>query len=812
MLNGFLALLFLALPARAAEMVPVLYRDFSGGINDNADPVNIALNESPSALNVVIDDPAGSFKPRNGFSLCGDLPSANTPTALFEYFKVDGTRRLIVSDNTNYYETADCVTWTTIVGGLSSTAKPTFTIARNKLWVTNKSTHVFTWDGTTRTPLDARSGTPNPQPPQCSYLTFWKERVWCARTDSNPSGIAFSALTDSSGNDLNPSTGSAAWPATNLIQVDQDGGSPLYGMTAYRDNLYAFKNNGIWKILFNNDFDISVVKTLSSVGCRFHDSIKELDGILYFPGPDGIYAFDGDQSIRISDNVLNKFQQLKQPLVNELFKLWTSESDFTAGTLVRISTSLEINSLRLQDELFDDFADGNHTADPAWTITQGAAGFAITDNALTYSNSSLEGGIVATRGNFDGVWQASIKMGNAGADYVKFHFMKQGNDPLTSSKGYMLRICLSLPACNGIDLIRDAGSGTETVLGSASAPDTSAHTYRIEKASGSFSVYKNGNRIITATDNSPFNVGGYTGFSFYNIGDVRKIDDIYIGMKTSATITGDIFNAVTVSSWSTFMVTQNSNSGTLTYEVRVGTNSGAVESKSFSSIVPGSLISGTTSDVRIQWRGTFSASSQAALSPQIDDVTVNYTQGGSQSNTIYGGVWKNRYWLSASSESANNNIVFAKSKSPSTAFMFYDHQIGPMVQYNDLFYAGASTHSAIYRLDYGTNDNKKPLYWYWQSRDETFGIPHNLKRLMEIIVDFRGGNAINAKVGFSVDDGETFTDSSVNMTASGRNSKRLFVNSSWDTSYRFRVSDAAIDEGATILGIASYAIPMSLRR
>src|SRR3990167_6043132 len=297
---SLIAVLALAVPQASAQYLVSPYRDFSGGLNDNTPSINLKPRESPRLYNAVLDRPVGALLTRGGISLCGNLPSGNPPTMLCNLSQSDGTERLIVSDNQNFYQTADCQTYTTLKTGQSSTSQPYCKMVRDKLWISNRSTHAWTWNGISSSTLDGSANTPNPPPPKFRYIEFWKERVWGANDTSNPSGVYFSALTDSSGGSIDPSTGSASWPAANLIQVDQNGGSAVYGIRAFRDSLYVFKNNGIWRILFEDEFNVSVVKTFSSVGTRFHESIIELDNLLYFVGPDGIYAFDGDQSVRIS--------------------------------------------------------------------------------------------------------------------------------------------------------------------------------------------------------------------------------------------------------------------------------------------------------------------------------------------------------------------------------------------------------------------------------------------------------------------------------------------------------------------------------
>ena len=61
----FLGLLLFATPAPALaqDLLTATFNDFSGGLNDSADPTNLSANESPLAYNVIVDEPPGSLKP-----------------------------------------------------------------------------------------------------------------------------------------------------------------------------------------------------------------------------------------------------------------------------------------------------------------------------------------------------------------------------------------------------------------------------------------------------------------------------------------------------------------------------------------------------------------------------------------------------------------------------------------------------------------------------------------------------------------------------------------------------------------------------
>ena len=829
------SLLFLLLPAIGfgQQMRAEHYRDFSGGLFDSIDGTKMDKKFSPELLNVVIDEPIGTIKPRNGFTHCGVLPSGSTPKNLFQYAKSDGSRRLIATDGANFYQTADCTAWTRFQNGLDSARTPNFKVVRDLLWTVNGSTHPFTWDGSTTTILDGRANTPSPSPAKCEYIEFWRERVWCARDSSNPSGIYYSALFDSAGNALNPSTGTTSWPAANIIQVDQDAGSPIYGIKAYRDNLYAFKDNGIWRIEFRSDFEISVIKTLASVGSRFNSSIVEIDGLLRFVGPDGVYVFDGEQSKRVSDRYSNLFLSLNQPLVNELFKTWTAQSDFDDGTMLAISTDQISGSIEIEDVFYDDFLDGDFTTGVPWTAGGANAGLLlVTGNEVQWRSGNCSGtctknSTLTSPLKVPGTFYASVRiddadLGSGTEAAFYFHFIATGTSFGTSgTEGYYV---LADIYNQELGLYKNTGGGSATAvrLSSSAAFQSGAIsnvTLSVYRAGdGTIQVSTNGfNTVPVSATNLVYTTSTYVmahwaadtsvGLDYATI----DFDDFEYHRATGSWIS-DKFNAVTVSSWSTFDVNQVTNGGSLSWQYRAATSEGNLDTTAWSAVVPGSVLNTAVTNIWVQFQSSFTMPTNLYLSPRVDDVTINYVQGGSQSQTIFGSSWENRYWVSASSgANSNNNLVMVSSKHDVESVVPYDLKIGPMVKWNDNFYAGASTHSAVYRLDNGTNDNGRAIPWYWNSRDEIWELPYNRKRLQEIIVDFRKGSANSVDIGYQRNDQTSFTSRSVDMSGSGLGTKRLFFDGGYGQSFRFRVSDNTLDQTAEINGLGVYGRPLELR-
>jgi len=376
--------------AQQTQPVAVSYRDFSGGLNDNTAPVYLKTSESPDLLNVLFDDPIGALTQRKGYTNCDPLPSGNAVTVLASHITTGGDKYIIATDNQNYYYSSDCTGWTAFIDNFQSSAYPKFKTIRDKLVIVNQFDHPVTWDGTT---ITTHTYMPNAQ-----HIEYWKERIWLARTDDEPSGLYFSALTDAGGTSIDPTdvdNATSTWIATNVIYISKDDGSPIHAIKVYRGNLYIFKETGIWRLLFESEFDVQVVQSVSNIGLISGGSIVEIDNLLLFTGNDGIYAFNGQECKRISDGIKNKFNDISQADANiyEKFKLWSSSADFSGGTFTntfQTTGEVTVTSYTVTDDSYSDFS--AYTATSNVTVNgSGAVGLAW-GNALNDATFSGVGG------------------------------------------------------------------------------------------------------------------------------------------------------------------------------------------------------------------------------------------------------------------------------------------------------------------------------------------------------------------------------------------------------------------------------------
>jgi hypothetical protein len=776
------------------NLAPVAYRDFSGGYVDNVDPSQLKPSESPDMVNVVVDDPVGSLKPRKGFALCGNLPSGNIPTNIYEYSRSDGTRRLIATDNSTVYSTPDCQAWTTIVSGMSSSAQVYFATVRDKLWIVNGSTWPATWDGTSYTLLDGRTNTPNPAPPKCSFIEFWKERVWCGAPSGDPSGVAFSALTsaDSNAADLDPSTGTLSWPASNVFEIDQNAGSRVYGVKAYRNRLYAFKDNGVWEIGFESEFNNFVRKTYASVGSRYQTSITEADGILYFTGRDGIYAFDGDNALRISAKIDNKFKALNQPLISQNYKTWTSKTDYDQGSYSSATANDIAGAITISSQPAS-FTNGRFETGllfPMYGVetTTSPSGTGYAGIISAASNPKAEGSVI--EGSYSA--QALAYCAGDGPQTAALYIYNTAGTTVTTVSSFsssLSTVTVDLTAFAGQTLTLHFYANIFADTGYAS----SAHLY-----SSTFTAHG-----ILSFQAATRGCGTYTGFT--------ALDNFQQFVYFSSGVwKSEIYNAVAVSTWGAFTATDISNGGSIAYGIRYGATSNLLQASSFQPITPGSIIPASITQTFIQLIATMTANTDLVHSPQVGPLQIAWNSGGNNTQKIYAGEWQNTLWVSASSGTATtNNIVLRRAKTPLDAWMPMGMQIGPMARFNDSFYGGASTHSAIYRLDYGTNDDGAAISWSWASKDENWGLPNNAKYLQEMDADYRNNAACNIRMGYVQDQNTTYcvgTAPSPNaILASGTGSRRLNFNGGPAYTYRFKICDDQKDQVPTIIGVTGHA-------
>lgn len=817
---GALALIIaISFPAVAQEQKPVVasYRDFGGGLNNDDASVSIAANESPNLLNVNIDDPRGALTQRRGYQTCGTIPSGGIVTNLYEYAKNDGTRRLIVTDNTTVWQTANCIDFSTITTGQNPLELPRFATVLDDLWIVNGSTWPIVWNGSTSTQLDGVSG--RPEGPIGKYISYWKSRVWIANVPTSPSSVFFSALVDESGNILDPETSTGAWISTNQIYINRDDGSPIYGMRPYRDNLYIFKETGINRILFESEFDLSLAKNVSNTGSKFDESIVEMDdGLIRFLGNDGIYAFDGSRVHRLSSKIAPTIESIKQQTGGQGFQLWDTQTDFvTKGTFDEgISTHTTDGSLEL---MYEDFSDGTFTDGPVWLSTwtvSGGGEISIDNGFLKTSTSPVLAYTGSTKTN--GVYRFLFFSGDIGDtalnDTIRFHITSTST---ASNYGTNYVQILKNNTAMSYRINSDSGAGTLTrVCDNTTAPLSSlpsgATVQMVITVSGLSITWDVGalrvcdSTLIRKPDNNVYFIAQLT-----KQAGIGAVEFLY---KSTGVYTSQISTFTGLTQWRTFTVDETLNGQTIAYSVRTGTTAYNTSLNAWSPISPGLIIS-TTTNAYAQWKAEFTTTDNS-VTPLINSVSMGYATGDTSATAVKGIQYKSRLWLAASTGTTNNfnDMVIVESKSPLNTYTLYDLPLSAMAIWSGNLYGAIGNTGKIARIDYGETDDGAAIHSYWDSRDEVFDNPICYKTVNQVILDYANSPANTALgVSLSPDMGATWTDRSVNLGASSlaRNTQKLNYAPETALGFRTRISNSVLGFGFKIYGVHPFGsiIPYS---
>jgi hypothetical protein len=188
--------------------------------------------------------------------------------------------------------------WTQIDTGRTGAGKYThfrYNLAGTKyiVWA-DGANYASKYDGTTVTDINTTNAPTNPQ-----YVVGFKSALFFAGMSSEPQSLVFtSPFTD---NDFNSANGSGT------INVD----STITGLFPFRDALYVFCQERIFKLVGNTIADFVLQPVTREIGCINGFTIQEFAGDIVFLGPDGLRTVAGTE--RIGDVELGTISRQVQP-------------------------------------------------------------------------------------------------------------------------------------------------------------------------------------------------------------------------------------------------------------------------------------------------------------------------------------------------------------------------------------------------------------------------------------------------------------------------------------------------------------------
>ena len=270
-------------------------KDFSGGLNDTAS--NEILKDSESIIRKNwANTTTGALEKVNGFTKKNSTKLADAAVhGLFRCYESDLTRKLLAICNGGLYFSNNEGTTFTQEGNSTAYNTSDFFVGVNyndKFFFTGPNNNVHVFDPST----DTSAAATNQPTDACRILLKRADRRLIALVNTTNGSTLYYSKTDP--------TGAAAddWSASNdagSIAIDGAKSEPLSGGLTFGAIDIIFKDYAAFKVWgYPNP---EVTRMPGSPGCAAPYSPAQGDGLGFFLAHDGVWMWDGNKFINISD-------------------------------------------------------------------------------------------------------------------------------------------------------------------------------------------------------------------------------------------------------------------------------------------------------------------------------------------------------------------------------------------------------------------------------------------------------------------------------------------------------------------------------
>ncbi len=250
----------------------VIIADFSKGLYQTSNPLMLPAGFATDLNNVNFQD-APSLSTRLGRQAFDAEDPADTGKGLFTYRTQAGRyfliRALGSTGNLDYW---DGDSWENM--GSMTAAVPVYGVA-----FPSKDWFIF-GDGTLMKYLDGTTLSTLQNAPALLCLEVHLNKLWGVHELTK---IEYSATG-------NPED----WSTANdygYIMVDNAAGEPVTAIKSHRGYLFVWTQNTMFIVYGDSPLNFSLVQVPEGKGCYSHFSVVEIDGLLYWFGPDGVIQY-----------------------------------------------------------------------------------------------------------------------------------------------------------------------------------------------------------------------------------------------------------------------------------------------------------------------------------------------------------------------------------------------------------------------------------------------------------------------------------------------------------------------------------------
>ena len=277
----------------------------SGGLVLNRDVFSMSPGEALELKNFE-PDIAGGYKKILGTTKFNTnvVPYVSSSTERVVMSAIFNDAVLAARGGSIHYASSGSGSWTSLITGLGT---PTV----------NYEFKRFNFDGTDK--IIICSGTSTPRIVDTSYtvtnvnatgsanfkyVEIFKNHIFFSGDSSNPHSVKFMSSFET--NDFTTANGGGE------IKVD----SPVVGLKVFRDSLFIFCNDEIFKLVGTSSADFQLEPVTRKIGCLDGRSIQEFGGDVIFLAPDGLRTIAGTD--RIGDVELGTISKQVQEIIDNI--------------------------------------------------------------------------------------------------------------------------------------------------------------------------------------------------------------------------------------------------------------------------------------------------------------------------------------------------------------------------------------------------------------------------------------------------------------------------------------------------------------
>jgi len=294
----------------------ILIDEFDGGLNTTDSNEVLGDNEAIIRQNWSNDE-RGAITKVSGFTKANaTLMGAKPVRGLFRCYTSGGTKKLLaICNGTLFYSDNDGTAFTAATNGtgLTETVYNSGVNYNDLFFFTNKTDNIKTYTPATNTMAAATDVPTNP----CRILLKRSDRRLIALDNDTAGSTLYHSKVDP--------TGAAAddWSATNdagSIAIDGAKSERLTGGMTFGAVDIIFKDYAAFKVW---GYPAPIAIRLSgSPGCAAPQSVAQGDGLGFHLAQDGVYMYDGNKFICISDPVEEFIDDINPAYVQNAFGIY----------------------------------------------------------------------------------------------------------------------------------------------------------------------------------------------------------------------------------------------------------------------------------------------------------------------------------------------------------------------------------------------------------------------------------------------------------------------------------------------------------